>query len=67
MSVLFFIYHSKESKDAEGWLYALIYAIFIGHLNTCGLWYLQGPGTNPPQVRKDNVSFGGVKSYTVDR
>lgn len=36
----------------------------IGDLSMCGfLLFTGGPGTNPLWILRDNLSFGGVKSY----
>lgn len=79
MPVLFFI-HSWESVVAEGQLDGLIYILnhFIHGTWTfkdfgicgggCRWWWwcrwCQCPGTNPPWIPRDNLNFGGAKSYS---
>lgn len=55
---------SWESVDVEDQMYASIYAIlYRGLEHPQILVSARCPGTDPMQIPKDNLSFGGVKSY----
>lgn len=53
--------------SAEGWLYASFYAILYEGFEHPGILVSarggSGPGTNPPQILKDDWSLRGFSSY----
>lgn len=58
---------SQKSTDVEGQLYALIYTILYRGVEhpqiLVSAAVVGGPGTHSPQIPRNNLSFGEVKSY----